>query len=111
MFDLVDLRHLTSWCALRRLSWQPSQMEDGTRAVLLRRAGPQACWSDRLLVVDEDGVTLLDENGAPLAAASGLSALLDAMDAGVAASLPPWMTGQATGISPSLWNNPGSLIT
>jgi hypothetical protein len=50
-----------------------------------------------LVVAGDDGFCLLDAPGAPLATASDLPALLDALDAGVAESRPLPRAGQQRG--------------
>ncbi len=105
MLDTAELRHLTQWCAARRLSWRPACTDAGEPAVLLHRSTRDAAWADMLLVADDSSLTLFDEASALLASASFLPALLDALDAGVAE---PTYTAP---LSPSRWNRPVSLIT
>lgn len=84
MLDRDDLRRLTAWCAARRLRWQPARSDSGEQAVLLDHAGSRQPWRRMEVLADPAGYRLRDEAGATLAVASDLSALLDAVDAGVA---------------------------
>ncbi len=77
MLDFSELRQLTSWCRARRVQWQPGVADDGCPAVLLlARHG-------MMLLPDDGEWRLLDGAGRVIAAASGLSELLDALDAGL----------------------------
>ena len=87
MLDTIELRLLSQWCRTRRMQWQPGLADDGRPAVLLLGAPrfdsqSPACRS-MMLLPDHDEWRLLDGPGQVLAAASGLSELLDALDAGV----------------------------
>ncbi len=76
MLDQSDRQALLRWCTARRVTWA----ESAPGAVLLRGAGRAT-----RLCPGQDGWTLETEAGEALAAASNLPALLDAMDAGLAA--------------------------
>lgn len=82
MLETGELRQLTRWCRARRVQWQPGVADDGRPAVLLlARHG-------MMLLLDESEWRLLDGPGQVVAAASGLSELLDAIDAGLAEADP-----------------------
>ena len=76
MLDQSDRQALLRWCTARRVTWA----ESAPGAVLLTGAGPAT-----RLCPGAEGWTLETEAGEALAAASNLPALLDAMDAGLAA--------------------------
>lgn len=77
MLEFGELQLLTRWCRARQVQWQPGVADDGCPAVLLlARHG-------MMLLPDEGEWRLLDGAGRVIAAASGLSELLDALDAGV----------------------------
>lgn len=76
MLDQSDRQALLRWCTARRVTWA----ESAPGAVLLKGVGPATRLCPRA-----DGWTLENEAGEALAAASNLPALLDAMDAGLAA--------------------------
>jgi hypothetical protein len=84
MLTHKDLAMLTRWCHERRLSWQPVCADDGSLAVKLASVRAPALGRDMLLVVGPDELRLLGAPGEPLAAASDLPSLLDAVDGGVA---------------------------
>ncbi|MDE2200332.1 MAG: hypothetical protein KGJ41_15055 [Rhodospirillales bacterium] len=98
MLDFADLRRLTQWCRRRRMHWMPGRGPDGEAAILLSLdappAGARAGGATILLLADEDGFTLLSDAFTPLAAASDLTALLDAVDGGVAESAGPARIGR-----------------
>ncbi|HTN12942.1 MAG TPA: hypothetical protein VL154_18390 [Acetobacteraceae bacterium] len=78
VLDFSELRQLTCWCRARRVQWQPGVADDGCPVVLLlARHG-------MMLLPDDGEWRLLDGSGRMIAAASGLSELLDALDAGAA---------------------------
>jgi hypothetical protein len=77
MLDSGELRQLSRWCRARRVQWQPGVADDGRPVVLLARHG-------MMLLPDDSEWRLLDAPGRVIASASGLSELLDALDAGVA---------------------------
>jgi hypothetical protein len=77
MLDQSDRQALLRWCTARRITWA----ESAPGAVLLKApTGPAT-----RLCPGAHGWTLETESGEALAAASNLPALLDAMDAGLAA--------------------------
>jgi hypothetical protein len=61
----------------------PARADDGSPALLLARRG-QGHGEEMLVVLRDDGFSLLDSVGEVLASASDLPALLDAVDGGVA---------------------------
>jgi hypothetical protein len=71
----------SSWCRARGMTWLPGS---GAAALVLR---PQRrADGDALMIAQREGeLRLLSRSGDVLAAASDLPALLDAIDAGVAA--------------------------
>ncbi len=82
MLDMTELRCLTRWCRERQLHWQPALCDDGTPALMLQ--SPARALPRMLLVSEDHAFCLLDDPGEVLAEASSLTALLDAVDAGVA---------------------------
>ncbi len=83
MPSTAELKHLSRWCSARRLHWQPARTEAGAPAILLRSDSVLVAWHDMMLIEDDDGVALLDEQGDLLADASEIPALLDALDSGL----------------------------
>ena len=85
MLTRAELLLLADWCRARRMTCIPARAvdgADGAAALLLQRPGREA--DAMLLVVEARERRLLDGAGLQLATASGLPALLDAVDAGVA---------------------------
>ncbi len=113
MLDQAELRHLTRWCAANRLSWQAARTDAGGPALLLMPAVGRRAATDMpsmlLFATEDDELHLTDAPGTPLATASDLHALLDALDSGL--TRPPIAGPQIAGRSPTIWNNPGSPIT
>jgi hypothetical protein len=92
VLESSELRQLTRWCRARRVQWQPGVADDGCPAVLLlARHG-------MMLLPDEGEWRLLDAAGRVIAAASGLSELLDALDAGLGEP-DPFRPGEAAGVA------------
>jgi hypothetical protein len=91
MLGVVELRILDRWCAARRLAWRglPGPAMDGRAdGQSLRIAAPGRGGVDAMyLTGSAGGYVLQDFEGAALAIASDLPALLDAVDAGVAEPL------------------------
>jgi hypothetical protein len=79
-----ELRTLTAWCAQRDLRWTPAHPIRGIPTLLLEPRTVRTPWQRMLLVLDASEMRLETELGEALASASGLPALLDAMDGGVA---------------------------
>jgi hypothetical protein len=77
VLETSELRRLARWCRARRVQWQPGIADDGRPVLLLARHG-------MMLLPDDGEWRLLDAPGRVIASASGLSELLDALDAGVA---------------------------
>jgi hypothetical protein len=84
VLETAELQLLSKWCRARRLHWQPGVADDGRPALLLLGVPQQTM----LLLPEEDEWHLLDEPGDVLACASGLTELLDALDAGMGAETP-----------------------
>jgi hypothetical protein len=82
MLKRSDLRLLAAWCRPRGIAWLPAATTGAAAALWLTPSGRAA--EAMLLVVDRAELRLLDAAGQELAVASGLHALLDAMDGGVA---------------------------
>ena len=85
MLTRAELLLLADWCRARRMTCIPARAADGAEgaaALLLQRPGREA--DAMLLVVEARERRLLDGAGLQLATASGLPALLDAVDGGVA---------------------------
>ena len=83
MPSTAELKHLSRWCSARRLHWQPARTESGAPAILLRGDSASVAWHDMMLIEEDDGVALVDEQGDLLADASEILALLDALDTGL----------------------------
>lgn len=88
MLDGAELRALSSWCQHHALSWRPASGEDGLTAMVLEPRQRRRAWERMLLILREDGFCLSTELGEALATASDLTALLDALDGGVAEGPP-----------------------
>lgn len=84
MLDRCELKQLSKWCRARRLHWQPGVADSGRPAVLLLGT-PR---DNLMLVMEDDEWRLLDQPGQVLAAAGGLTELLDALDGGVDEDIP-----------------------
>ncbi|MBN8890191.1 MAG: hypothetical protein J0H91_07850 [Rhodospirillales bacterium] len=112
MLDSDELRLLSRWCRARRLHWQPGVADDGQPAVLLTGATPGMVWRGMLLLPTDDEWRLLDAPGDMLAAASDLPALLDALDAGVAApdAAPGDPYTESGGVASSVAGGSGEII-
>lgn len=102
MLDTGDRLVLLRWCRTRRVPWSAADTPSAATVVTLH-----ATQGRRTLrvVAEPDGMRLETESGITLAAASGLLALLDAIDAGIA-DLP-----DLPHRSPTLRNIAGSAIT
>ncbi len=84
MLEGADFRHLARWCRQRRMQVQDAGAVRGAAAMrLVPDAGP-AAFGPMFLVAEPGEYRLLDGQGEPLAAASDLPAVLDAVDGGVA---------------------------
>lgn len=83
MLETAELQLLSKWCRARSLHWQPGVADDGRPALLLLGTPQQTM----MLQPDEDEWRLLDQPGDVLAAASGLTELLDALDAGMGSAV------------------------
>ncbi|MCX7381331.1 MAG: hypothetical protein NT133_07925 [Alphaproteobacteria bacterium] len=81
MLDTSDRLVLLRWCRARRVPWSTGDTPGGTAMITLH-----ATQGRRTLrvIAAADGMRLETEGGDTLAAASGLLALLDAVDAGIA---------------------------
>lgn len=79
MLDPAELKLLSKWCRARSLHWQPGVTDEGQPALLLEGAPREALT----LLPADDEWRLLDRDGQMLAASSGLTELLDAVDGGV----------------------------
>jgi hypothetical protein len=84
MLESSDLRFLSLWCQARHLSWLPARADGQRWIMVLESRDPAAAWQRMLLVTEGADMRLEDELGEPLACASDLPALLDAVDGGVA---------------------------
>ena len=82
MLGQNDRQVLMRWCRARRVRWLATLGPDRQPAVLLVADGPG--WPAMRVLAERDGLLLETETGEILAAASGLQALLDAVDAGIA---------------------------
>jgi hypothetical protein len=80
----IELQVLSNWCHARSFRWLPVG-DTGSPGMVLEPAAARLPWQRVRLVADPDGWRLEDELGETLATASGLPALLDAVDSGVAA--------------------------
>ena len=100
MLEVTELRLLTGWCRRRGLRWQPFEAAAETARLLLEPLAALHPWQRMVLVADAEGLRLEDEACEPLAAASDLPALLDALDGGVADRGPDRATDRATGRGP-----------
>lgn len=100
-----DLRALSSWCAARRLSWAPARArsndarsndaESDDQVVVLEAISHSRFWPSLQLQRCGRVYRLSDPWGEPLAEASGLHGILDALDGGIAnAVLPAAAAGQ-----------------
>ena len=105
MLDPSDRTVLLRWCRARHVTWSAlSGPPEHPVITLLADVGP---WSALHLTHDAAGWLLATPEGETLAAASSLPALLDAMDAGIAETIP---TGHAQPSLPTP-NTVGSAIT
>jgi hypothetical protein len=84
MLNGMELRLLASWSSKNRLSWMPAGSQDGRDAVMLQPRDCRSAFERMLLIPDDDGFSLVQEDGQVLAAASDLPALMDALDGGIA---------------------------
>jgi hypothetical protein len=84
MRSAIELQVLSNWCHARSFRWLPVG-GTGAPGMVLEPAAARIPWQRVRLVADPDGWRLEDELGETLATASGLPALLDAVDGGVAA--------------------------
>ncbi len=83
MLSATELQCLSHWCHQQGLSWRPALADDGAPAVMLTPARLGAAQSCLMLVDTPHEWRLLDGYGEPMAAASRLGLLLDALDGGV----------------------------
>jgi hypothetical protein len=83
MLHIRELIVLNAWCRRRALRWYPAQ-EAGQVGLVLEGTSGRLPWDRMILVLDDDGFRLRDEQSDTLATASDLPALFDAVDGGVA---------------------------
>jgi hypothetical protein len=88
MLAPTDIRTLTAWCHRRAMRWQPLRVDADGAALLLEPLAALRPWQRMRLLATDHGYRLEDEAGQPLASASALPALLDALDGGVADAAP-----------------------
>jgi hypothetical protein len=84
-----DLRALSAWCAARRLSWAPGRSEAADQVVVLEAISHSRFWPSLQLHRRDRVYRLTDPWGEPLAEASGLHGILDALDGGIASTVLP----------------------
>jgi hypothetical protein len=82
-----DFRLLARWCRQRRLQVLDLGARNGVMAMRLEPDAGTIPFARMLLVAGSDGFRLMDGEGEPLAAASDLPAVLDAVDGGVSEQL------------------------
>ncbi len=83
MLSATELQCLSHWCRQQGLSWRPALADDGAPALMLTPARVGVAQSCMMLVDTPHEWRLLDGYGEPMAAASRLGLLLDALDGGV----------------------------
>ncbi len=83
MLSATELQCLSQWCRQQGLSWRPALADDGAPAVMLTPARLGAAQPCLMLVDTSHEWRLLDACGEPMAAASRLGLLLDALDGGI----------------------------
>ncbi len=99
MLDTTELRTLARWCRGRGLRFLPvgtGQVGTGPAGsvILFERLEPTRPWQRMKLVQDEDGFRLCDECDELLASGSDVTAMLDALDGGVAEPTRPFPAGR-----------------
>lgn len=104
MFEAGDRLVLLRWCRTHRVPWSDAAAPAGGAAIVLHAVPGRMTLR---LVSEASGVRLETIGGETLAAASGVQALLDAVDAGIA-SVPQPMGAQH---SATTRNIAGSAIT
>ncbi len=87
MLESADFKVLSRWCRQRRLQVLDVGQGNGVMAMRLEPNVGTMPFARMLLVAGSDGFRLMDGDGAPLAAASDLPAVLDAVDGGVSEQL------------------------
>lgn len=83
MLDTAELKTLAAWCAARAVRWSPVSRAQ-LPAVLLEPADMRHCWQRMVLSCRDADFELATEAGEPLASASDLHSVLDALEGGVA---------------------------
>ncbi len=106
MLTTGDRVVLSRWCRARRVPGSTGSAKAGAPAVTLHAVPGRMLLR---IMIEADGMRLETETGDTLAAASGLLALLDAVDAGIA-MLPEIGGGRAQSSAAGL-NMAGSAIT
>ena len=96
-----DLQTLSRWCAARRMEWLPGNSSDAGEVILIEPASGNGLWPRLALFRQARLYGLVDEWGEILAEASELSALLDALDGGIAGGAEPGGSAVAPGAGPS----------
>ena len=85
MLGRAELLLLASWCAARGMRWMPGRAAPGAESLRLEPVpGPGARREALAIALSGREFRLLGPFGEVLAVASGLPALLDAVDGGVA---------------------------
>ena len=84
MLDTAELKTLAAWCRGRGLRFVPLQVGAEQTVILFEPNEATRPWQRMKLILDDDGFRVCDELDDPLASASDLPALLDALDGGVA---------------------------
>lgn len=88
MLAPADLRILTDWCRQRAMDWVALRVDADAAVLLLEPKAAVRPWQRMRLIAGDRGYLLEDEGCQPLASASDLPALLDALDGGVADAAP-----------------------
>jgi hypothetical protein len=89
VLSVLDLQALTRWCAARRLAWLPGRADFAENVILLEPIARSGFWQALTLYKQDQLYRLAGEWGEILAEGSGLHALLDAMDGGIACNTVP----------------------
>ena len=84
MLDTVELKTPAAWCRGRGLRFLPLRVGAEETVILFEPNEATLPWQRMKLILDDDGFRVCDELDDPLASASDLPALLDALDGGVA---------------------------
>ena len=93
MLERSELQELAQWCHGHAIRWMPAAAAEGDRTAMILEANErQWGWHRVVLVLSDDGFSVLTEHGETVASASDLTAVLDTL---IDATEPPGRRSRA----------------